>query len=280
MTDKTDLLDLKERKLRELLRSYGQVAIGFSGGVDSTLLLRESIEVLGAEKVLAVVADTPSLPRRELAGALSLAADMGAECVTINTDELSDPKYAANTKDRCYFCKQRIFMAIGAVAAAKGFACVLDGNNADDEDDSRPGWRAAHELGVRSPLQEAGLTKAEIRLLSERLRLPTALKPAMACLASRIPYGTTITRALLARIEQAENSLRAIGFNHCRVRHHGDVARIEVDPNDIPRLLDPTVRENVVRELKDAGYIFVTMDLQGYRTGSLNEEKVKKREAH
>ena len=277
MPDGTDDLNNKERKLLGLLRSYGRVAVGFSGGVDSTLLLCEAIEALGAANVLAVVADTPSLPRAELAEALSLAAAMGAECVTVNPDEISDPDYAANTRDRCYFCKRRLFGHIGAAAAAKGFACVIDGSNADDEGDFRPGRRAARELGVKSPLLEAGFTKAEIRLLSQRLRLPTALKPAMACLASRVPYGTPVTREVLARIERSENSLRDMGFKHCRVRHHADMARIEVPPGEIPRLMDPAVRERAVRELKAAGYVFVALDLQGYRTGSLNEEKMREK---
>ncbi len=266
-------LDRKEQKLDNLLRSYGRVAIGFSGGVDSTMLLRKSLDVLGKENVLAVIADTPSLPRRELAEALSLAADMHAECVTVNPDELSDPSYASNPSDRCYFCKRHLFETIRAKAADLGFDCILDGNNADDEGDYRPGRRAARELGVKSPLQEAALSKADIRMISDRLHLPTALKPAMACLASRVPYGTPVTSEVLSRIEQAEESLRALGFTHCRVRHHADVARIEVPPGDLEHLVDQAVRERIVRKIKNAGYAFVTLDLQGYRTGSLNEVK-------
>ncbi|MDD4101357.1 MAG: ATP-dependent sacrificial sulfur transferase LarE [Kiritimatiellae bacterium] len=271
MQNNTNVLARKEQKLFELLRSYGRVALGFSGGVDSTLLLRVSVDVLGAENVLAVIADTPSLPRRELAEALNLAKRMAAECVTVNPDELSDPDYASNPKNRCYFCKLRLFKTIAATAAAKGFACVLDGNNADDEGDYRPGRSAARELGVKSPLLEAGLSKADIRKLSAQLKLPTALKPAMACLASRVPYGTPVTSEVLARIERAEDSLRALGFTHCRVRHHADLARIEVPPGDLASMIEPAVRERIVLEVKNAGYVYVTLDLQGYRTGSLNE---------
>lgn len=273
MQNTTNDLDHKEQALDHLLRSYELVAIGFSGGVDSTLLLRKALDILGPANVLAVIADTPSLPRSELAQALSLAADMGAACVTVNPDELSDPNYASNPSDRCYFCKRHLFDTIRVTAADRGFDCILDGNNADDEGDYRPGRRAARELGVKSPLLAAGLSKADIRLISGRLRLPTALKPAMACLASRVPYGTPVTSEILNRIEQAEESLRALGFPHCRVRHHADVARIEVPPGDLERLVSQTVREKIVREIKSAGYAFVALDLQGYRTGSLNEVK-------
>ena len=264
-------LEAKEQKLHALLRGYGRVAVGFSGGVDSTLLLRVALDVLGAENVLAVIADTPSLPRKEFAEAMHLAEGMGAACVVINPDELSDPRYAANPADRCYYCKKHLFEHIAGEAAARGFGIVLDGNNADDAGDYRPGRRAAQELGVRSPLMEAGLTKAEIRALSARAGLPTADKPAMACLASRIPYGTPVTADVLAQVERAETALRDAGFVQCRVRHHGEVARIEVAAGELPRLLDAVLRETVVRRVKEAGYRFVTLDLQGYRTGSLNE---------
>ena len=264
-------LDEKEQVLNTLLRGYGRVAIGFSGGVDSTLLLRAAVVFLGPEHVLAVIADTPSLPRKEFAEALRLAESMGAACLVVDPDELSDPNYAANPADRCYFCKKHLFELVAKVAAEKGFSCVLDGNNADDVGDYRPGRRAAQELGVKSPLMEAGLTKAEIRILSARAGLPTADKPAMACLASRIPYGTPVTAEVLAQVERAEEALREAGFAQCRVRHHGEVARIEVPVADLPRLLDSDVREAVMRGVKSAGYRYVTLDLQGYRTGSLNE---------
>ena len=265
------LLEDKERKLHELLRGYGRVALGFSGGVDSTLLLRESLAVLGRENVLALIADTPSLPRKEFSEALRLAETLGAACAVIDPDELSDPEYAANPADRCYFCKKHLFGLVAKVAAEKGFATVLDGNNADDSGDYRPGRRAAQELGVKSPLMEAGLTKAEIRQLSAGAGLPTADKPAMACLASRIPYGTPVTAGVLAQVERAEEALREAGFAQCRVRHHGEVARIEVAVDELPRMLDAAVRETVVRETKAAGYRYVTLDLQGYRMGSMNE---------
>ncbi len=264
-------LEEKEARLRELLRGYGRVAIGFSGGVDSTLLLRVAVDELGAAHVLAVIADTPSLPRSEFEEARRLAAGMGVEPLVIDPDELSDPAYAANSAERCYFCKKHLFQRIAEAAAAGGFNAVLDGNNADDEDDYRPGRRAAKELGVRSPLLEAGLTKAEIRRLSARLGLPTADKPAMACLASRIPYGTPVTAEALAQIERAEAALRSAGFTQCRVRHHGEVARIEIPPVELGRLVAEDARTRVVAGVKAAGYRFVTVDLQGYRMGSLNE---------
>ena len=270
-TGRLDTLEIKERKLHALLKGYGRVAVGFSGGVDSTLLLRAALDVLGRANVLAVIADTPSLPRKEFAEALRLAESMGTTCAVINPDELSDPNYAANPADRCYFCKKHLFSVIAKVASDKGFATVLDGNNAEDSGDYRPGRRAALELDVKSPLMEAGLTKAEIRALSARAGLPTADKPAMACLASRIPYGTPVTAEVLSQIERSEDAVRAAGFAQCRVRHHGDVARIEVPVADLPRLIGEAARETVVRGVKAAGYRYVTLDLQGYRMGSLNE---------
>lgn len=266
-----EIQDIKEKKLRELLRGYGRVAVGFSGGVDSTLLLRVAVEVLGAGNVLPVIADTPSLPRKEFGEALRLAEGMGVACVVVDPDELSDPAYAANPADRCYFCKKHLFEMIRTEAAERGFACVLDGNNADDVGDYRPGRRAAQELGVKSPLMEAGLTKADVRALSGRFGLPTAQKPAMACLASRIPYGTPVTAEVLGRVERAEEVLRGLGFAQCRVRHHGDVARVEVEEALLPRLLDAAVRGQVLKGVKGAGYRYVTLDLQGYRMGSMNE---------
>ena len=261
----------KELKLHALLRGYGRVAVGFSGGVDSTLLLKLAVGELGAGNVLAVIADTPSLPRREFAEALALARGMGVEPLVISPNELGDPRYAANPADRCYFCKRHLFKGIADAALTRGFAVVLDGNNADDAGDFRPGRRAAQELGVQSPLLAAGLTKSEVRALSAREGLPTADKPAMACLASRVPYGTPVTAEVLGQIERAEEALRAAGFVQCRVRHHGDVARIEVAVAELPRLLESALREQIVRNVREAGYRYVALDLQGYRTGSLNE---------
>lgn len=271
-----ETLEDKEKKLLGLLKGFGRVAVGFSGGVDSTLLLRVAVDALGAANVLPVIADTPSLARSEFEEALRLAEGMGVACTVINPDELSDPNYAANPADRCYFCKKHLFRMIAEVAGAKGFSVVLDGNNADDAGDYRPGRRAARELGVKSPLLEAGLAKSEIRALSARAGLPTAEKPAMACLASRIPYGTPVTAEVLGQVERAEAGLRAAGFSQCRVRHHGEVARIEVPAGELARLVEAGVRERVVQSVKTAGYRYVAVDLQGYRTGSLNETLTKK----
>jgi len=270
-------LDDKEQKLHAILKACGRVVIGFSGGVDSTLLLRVALDVLGKTNVLAVLADTPSLPRKEYAEAMRLADSMDAVCVVVFPDELSDPNYVANPANRCYFCKKCPSARIAKVARENGFACVLDGNNADDNGDYRPGRRAALELGVKSPLMDAGLTKAEIRELSARAGLPTANKPAMACLASRIPYGTAVTAGVLAQVERAEEVLRQAGFVQFRVRHHGDIARIEVAVAELPRLIADEVREKVVCDVKAEGYRYVTLDLQGYRMGSLNERLGERR---
>lgn len=265
------ILTDKERRLHEALRRYGRVAVGFSGGVDSTLLLRVARDVLGAEQVLAVIADTPSLPRKEFAEALALAEAMGVACRVIEPAELEDPRYVENSKDRCYYCKRHLFAQIAALAAEQGYSTILDGNNADDANDHRPGRRAAVELGVISPLSEAGLTKAEIRALSVRAGLPTADKPAMACLASRIPYGSPVTAEVLGQVERAEEALKATGFTQCRVRHHGDVARIEVPEADLQRLVAAEGRRQLVEAIKASGFRYVTLDLLGYRMGSMNE---------
>lgn len=255
-------------KLQSLLVSYDRVAIGFSGGVDSTFLLWSALQALGSDKVLAVIADTPTLPRYEFASALQCAAQLGARVVVITPNELDDPAYVANPPDRCYLCKRRIFGMIKEAAAAQGFEIVLDGANIDDANDYRPGQRAAQELGVRSPLALAGLTKAEIRAASAQAGLPTAQLPSNACLATRIPSGTPITRERLGCIERAEGALHDLGFAHCRVRHHDEVARIEVPVCDIEAAVQKRIP--ILLAIQAVGYRFVSLDLEGYKMGSMN----------
>lgn len=261
----------KLEQLQAALRGLGRVAIGFSGGVDSTFLVRVARDTLGPQNVLAVIGDSPSLPRRDLEAARALAAGLGVRLEVLATDEMSDSQFTANPPNRCYLCKGHLFRDVWALAQREGFTAVLDGNNADDTGDFRPGRKAAAELGVRSPLLEAGLTKAEIRAFSRELGLPTADKPAAACLASRLPYGTRITAEKLQRIEQGEDWLHDHGFVHVRVRDHDELARLEVPPADIPRFADAELRAAVVKQLKALGYRYVTLDLQGYRIGSMNE---------
>ncbi len=263
--------EAKHHFLQKLLRGLERVIVAYSGGADSAFLLRAAVETLGPEKVLAVIGDSPSYPSREGQEALRLAEEMGVPTRVIQTGEMQDPLYAANPGNRCYYCKHALFSQILSIAEAEGYGAVLDGNNADDTGDLRPGLQAARELGVRSPLLEAGLTKAEVRELSRAYGLPTWNKPASACLSSRIPYGTPITPETLHRIEQAEDILRDLNFGQVRVRHHGTLARIEVSPDEIARLMDERVRALVTERLRTLGYRYVTVDLQGYRTGSLNE---------
>ncbi len=261
--------------LQSTLRAFGRVAVAFSGGVDSTFLLKAAADTLGPANVLAVIGDSPSLPRREKAEAERLAASFGVETVVVQTGEMNNPHYAANPENRCYYCKQVLMAEVRKQADARGITAVLDGQNVDDLGDWRPGSQASRECGVYSPIQEAGLTKADIRLLSERLGLSTARKPAMACLASRLPYGTPVTAEALRQIETAEQSLQDAGFATVRVRHHGTVARVEVNPDDFPRLLDPALRARIVAAVKSAGFTYAALDLDGYRSGSLNAERLK-----
>ena len=264
-------LQEKQQLLLDELRTFARVIIAYSGGVDSAFLLRASLEAVGPENVLAVIGVSPSYPSREYTEAISLAETLGAQYRVIHTEEIQDARYAANPNNRCYYCKHDLFTRIIQLAEEEGYTAVLDGNNADDIGDWRPGQQAARELGVRSPLIEVGMTKADIRELSRVYGLPTWNKPASACLASRIPYGTRITPETLQTVEQAENALRDLGFAQVRVRHHDTVARIEVAPDEIARLIDPQLRETVVQQLRALGYQFITLDLQGYRMGSFNE---------
>ena len=266
----------KEQKLLALLREMESAAIAFSGGVDSTYLLAVAREALGSRAV-AVNALSPTYPAREHEEARRLAAALGAELVEVESNELKIPGFAENPRHRCYFCKLELFRLCRRIADERGLRYVLDGTNADDVSDFRPGRKAAEELEVRSPLLEAGLSKAEIRELSKERDLSTWDKPALACLSSRFPYGTAITEDRITRVAAAEEALLALGFRQFRVRYHGEVARIELAPNELDRMLDPELRAEVHRRVKAAGFTYVALDLLGYRTGSMNEAASEER---
>ncbi|MFO7152060.1 MAG: ATP-dependent sacrificial sulfur transferase LarE [Bacillota bacterium] len=261
----------KLEKLEDIIRNLGSVLIAFSGGVDSTFLLKVCLDVLGKDKVLAVTARSSTYPARELEEAKALALKLGARHEIIESEELAVPGFSENPPERCYYCKKELFGKLVRMARERGFNFVVDGSNADDTGDFRPGMKAKDELGVVSPLKEAGLTKAEIRNFSREMGLPTWDKPSFACLASRFPYGEKITAEKLDRVGKAEELLDALGFTQYRVRSHGDLARIEVLPDEIDKFFDSSLREKVTKEFKKLGFVYVSLDLTGYRTGSMNE---------
>jgi uncharacterized protein len=266
----SDHADEKERKLRELVRSFGSVLVAFSGGVDSAYLAYIASEELG-DRALAVTGDSASYPtiQRELADRLT--NEFGINHAIILTEEFDDFNYTSNPPNRCYYCKTELYTKLGELGRDRGFAVICDGTNADDIGDYRPGRQAAREKGVRSPLLECGMTKADIRDLSRNAGLHTWNEPASACLSSRVPYGQMVTIEKLSMVDKAEIALKQLGFRQVRVRHHGDVARIEIAQEEMSRALDPEMAGQMSEALKALGFKYVTLDLEGYRTGSLNE---------
>ena len=260
----------KEQRLKAIVAQQGSMVVAYSGGVDSTYLAVIAHEVLG-DRALAVTGVSPSLAKVEREEATSLALRFGFRHRLLETYELDNPLYMANNTNRCFFCKDELFNQLSQLAAQEGYACVADGFNLDDLKDFRPGHKAGAKYQVLSPLNDAELTKADIRSYSRERGLPTWDKPAMACLSSRFPYGTPIDVESLRRIDTAETFLRGLGFRQLRVRHHDRIARIEVEPEDLPRLIESQVRDQVVRKLRELGYLYITLDLTGYRSGSLNE---------
>jgi uncharacterized protein len=267
----SEALAAKYDALVAILRSMESVAIGYSGGVDSTLLLKVAVDTLGSRAV-AMIGRSETYPTREFEEAVAIAGAIGARSVIVQTEETDDLKFRENPADRCYYCKTELFGKLGGIASREGLRWIADGTITDDIGDFRPGMKAKAEQDVRSPLLEAALGKAEVRELSKHLGLPTWDKPSFACLSSRFPYGTAITRDNLTRVDRAETFFRDHGFRAFRVRFHdASTARIEVSPAEIHRLFDDDLRGAIVRAMKDLGFIYVTLDLQGYRTGSMNE---------
>ena len=264
----TDTLQKKLTELERILVPYESALVAFSGGVDSSLALAVAARALPKHRVLAVTSNNETYLPSELDLAREFAESLGVEHLVVNTRELDDPNYASNPTNRCYFCKSTLYTDLAKLADEKGYACVVDGANKDDEGDYRPGRKAARELGVVSVLSAAGMTKADVRGLAKYLGLPTWDKPALACLSSRFPYGQEITPEKLSQVARAEEFLRRERFQQVRVRHHGEIARLEVGPDELERAF--AMREKISAELLDAGFLYVTLDLAGYKSGSLN----------
>ena len=266
----------KYNSLKEILKSPGKVVIAYSGGVDSTFLLKVAVDTLGPENVKACIGISPSLSKSQKQQALDMADIIGIKATQVEQYELDDTNYSANKADRCFHCKSHLFGTLTKIAEEENIKHVICGSNFDDKDDYRPGNRAAEVFGVRSPLAEAGLTKNDIRHLSRKLNLATADVPASPCLASRVDYGLEVTEEKLKQVEDSEDFLRELGFVEFRVRHHGDIARIEVTATDIQKIAEEQMRSEIVEKLKSLGFKYVTIDLQGFRSGSLNESLTEK----
>ncbi|MCX7011287.1 MAG: ATP-dependent sacrificial sulfur transferase LarE [Candidatus Sumerlaeota bacterium] len=264
-------IEAKHAELRRILGRYSKVLVAFSGGVDSTLILKVATDTLGRERAFGVIAKSETLTSDEFDAAVRLAAGQGFNLRTVSYSELDIENYSSNPPNRCYFCKSELFERLAELAREVGAEVLCNGDNFDDVGDFRPGMRAAAEANVVSPLKEARMTKAEVRALALALGLPNWDKPSGACLSSRIPYGQEITKEKLDMVGRGEKLLRDLGFRQVRLRHHGPIARIEVGPSEIERMLDPATRATIARELKSCGFAYVALDLEGYRTGSLNE---------
>ncbi len=260
----------KFEELKNRLREMKKVLVAFSGGVDSSFLLKVATDTLG-ENVLAVIASSETYPLKEREEAVKLAKRLNVRYTVIQTKELENPNFSNNPPERCYYCKSELFTKLKEIAGSEDIPYVLDGSNFEDTSDFRPGTKAAEELGVRSPLKEVGMIKEEIRQLSRSIDLPTWNKPSLACLSSRFPYFTEIESQNLKQVAQAEEYLKGLGFNQVRVRHHGQIARVEVDPQEFSRIMDEKVREKITKNFKKLGFIYTALDLAGFRSGSMNE---------